>query len=118
MKRLLFVLVLITAGCASSPSDNSGTAGNVRPPSVILSVDADYPMGLLGERITALDVEVEGVVDTSGTFQDARVVRSPDPRLDQAALDALQNWRFRPAMMNDTPVEAKYRVTVRFRSPR
>jgi protein TonB len=113
MKHFLVALALLVSACASTTPNNG-----VTPPAVLRSTEPDFPMALFSERVSGLEVDIEGTVDTNGTLSDARVVRSPDPRLDQAAMDAVQSWRFRPAMMNGTPVEATYRVTVRFRSPR
>lgn len=40
---------------------------------------------------------------------------SGDVRLDEAALAAVRQWRFRPALRNGVPVVARVRVPVRFR---
>jgi protein TonB len=45
--------------------------------------------------------------------QDARVLRSI-PLLDQAALDAVNQWEFTPTLLNGVPVPVIMTVTVQF----
>ena len=67
----------------------------------------------------AQDVGIQGVViaeislNEQGTVTDIRIVQSV-PLLDQAAIDAVHNWRYEPAMLNGRPVPAKMTVTVNF----
>jgi protein TonB len=35
--------------------------------------------------------------------------------LDQAAVEAVRTWRFRPATLNGRPVDVYYNLTVNFR---
>jgi TonB family protein len=42
-----------------------------------------------------------------------RCLRS-QPLLDQAAIDAVSQWRFTPTTLNGIPVEVKMTVTVNF----
>jgi TonB family protein len=36
------------------------------------------------------------------------------PLLDQAAMDAVNLWRFEPALLNGVPVEVEMTVTINF----
>jgi len=44
-----------------------------------------------------------------------RVLRSLDPELDEKALEAIRQWRFKPALKNGKPVRAPVTVEVDFR---
>jgi len=44
-----------------------------------------------------------------------RVLKGLPMGLDQAAVDAVKNWRFRPATLNGRPVSVYYSLTVNFR---
>jgi protein TonB len=55
-------------------------------------------------------------VDETGTVKWARVLRSI-PMLDQAALDAVKQWRYTPTLLNGTPVPVLMTVTVNFALP-
>lgn len=61
-------------------------------------------------------VQTEIVIDAAGNVTDARVVRSI-PMLDEAALKAVQNWRFTPTVVNGQPVPVRMTVTVNFTPP-
>ncbi len=67
----------------------------------------------------ARDAEIEGLVivqadiDEFGNVVSARVLKSV-PMLDQAAIDAVMQWKFKPAKQRDVPVPVRYSVPVRF----
>lgn len=58
-------------------------------------------------------VRAEILVNEEGLVTDARVVRSV-PTLDDAALEAVREWRFEPAMIDGAAVPVKMEVTVNF----
>jgi len=58
-------------------------------------------------------VVLEAVVDTSGRVTQLRVLRSV-PLLDQAAFDAVRQWRYTPSTYGGRPVSVLMTVTVRF----
>jgi protein TonB len=55
------------------------------------------------------------LVDEKGRPIDVQVLSSSGfPRLDQAAMDAIRKWAFKPAMQNSQPVQSWTRVQVAF----
>lgn len=82
------------------------------PPEVIERVRPVYP------ELARL-AELEGVVllkvgiDEQGRVREAIVLESV-PGLDEAALEAVRRWRFRPARQRDVPVPVWYYVPIRF----
>jgi protein TonB len=58
-------------------------------------------------------VILEAVIDAIGRVESVRVLRSI-PLLDQAAVDAVQQWRFTPALLNNEAVPVVMTVTVNF----
>ena len=58
-------------------------------------------------------VILEAVLDTSGRVTQLRVIRS-EPLLDQAALDAVRQWRYAPSTYGGKPVSVLMTITVRF----
>jgi protein TonB len=54
------------------------------------------------------------LIGKDGSIERARVVRSVNPRLDQAALEAVEQWRYRPASMNGTPVRVSQVIAIDF----
>jgi periplasmic protein TonB len=75
---------------------------------------ADYPV----ESLPAQEVgtaRVDYVVRVDGTVSDTMISRSSgSPRLDQAAINIVSRWRFRPATENGRPVEARLFANVVF----
>ncbi len=61
-------------------------------------------------------VILELVIDTDGSVKEGHVLRSI-PLLDQAALDAVVQWRYQPTLLNGAPVEVIATVTVNFTLP-
>jgi protein TonB len=59
-------------------------------------------------------VIIEAIISTTGEVQDARILKSV-PLLDQAALDAVRQWRYTPSLLNGIPVPVVFTVTVQFR---
>jgi len=58
-------------------------------------------------------VLIKALISTEGKIEQAQVV-SGSPWLSKAALDAIQQWRYRPYYLNDKPVEVETEITVTF----
>jgi len=67
----------------------------------------------------ARNVHVQGavvlaaVISKAGTIENLRVL-SGHPMLVKAALDAVSEWRYRPYILNNEPVEVETQITVNF----
>lgn len=59
-------------------------------------------------------VVLQATISRNGTIEGLRVVSGP-PMLQQAALDAVSTWRYRPYMLNGVPIEVETTVSVLFR---
>jgi protein TonB len=80
---------------------------------LIKKVIPDYPMiakiaGVQG------DVLLHAIVAKDGTIQSLTVTSGPD-LLRKAALQAVQQWRYRPYMLNGEAIEVESIITVSFR---
>lgn len=58
-------------------------------------------------------VLIKAVISTEGKIEQAQVI-SGSPWLSKAALEAIQQWRYRPYYLNDKPVEVETEITVTF----
>ncbi len=56
---------------------------------------------------------IEARIEPDGTVGGTRVLRSV-PMLDEAAVDAVQQWTFTPTLLNGQPVALIMTVTVNF----
>jgi periplasmic protein TonB len=58
-------------------------------------------------------VVLQATISRSGTIENLRVISGP-AMLQQAALDAVKTWRYKPYMLNEQPVEVETTVNVVF----
>jgi TonB family protein len=103
---------------ASNPgeADENGVyrvGGSITPPA-----RADVPQYPPDARAAGLKgaVVAEIVIDASGNVTDTKVIQSI-PLLDDAALQAVQNWHYAPTVVNGQPVPVRMNVTVNFTLP-
>src|SRR5439155_22761758 len=86
--------------------------GNVQATNHIYQVNPVYPPLARQIRVQGA-VVMEAVINKEGSIESLRVI-SGHPLLNQAALDAVKQWRYRPTMLNGEPVEVITTVTVTF----
>jgi protein TonB len=84
----------------------------IREPLKVKNVFPVYPQIAQAARVEG-KVVIEATIGTDGTVQQARVV-SGTPLLNDAALDAVRQWRYRPTLLNNQPVAVIMTVTVMF----
>lgn len=113
-----FVLVALLAashGLASAqePAPAPPRPLNAQPPRVLSRVNPVYPAEAMRERIQGV-VMLQAMIEPDGSVGDVRVVRSLDPRLDAAAVDAVKQWRYEPATVDGKPVRIVATVSMSF----
>jgi protein TonB len=59
-------------------------------------------------------VVLAAIVGKEGTIQNLHVLSTASPLLNQAAIEAVKQWRYKPYILNDTPVEVDTQITVNF----
>lgn len=110
MKSPLRILVcsltwlILTAGMSAQDS----------PPVPTKQVKPEYP---LIQRMIGFegDVVVDFIVDSKGMVRNPFVMRSSNPALDEAAIEAVLDWRFKPGIKDGQPVNARMQVPIMFR---
>ena len=80
----------------------------------VLQAEVVYPEAARADRLEGR-VILQFVVRADGTVTDPVAVRSPDPRLTRAALDALARVRFEPGRQRGRPVAMRFAIPVAFR---
>jgi protein TonB len=86
--------------------------GPIAAPMKVRDVKPIYPP-IARESAVQGAVVVETLIDSAGNVAEARILRSI-PLLDQAALDAVKQWRFAPVVINGVPRAAIMTTTVSF----
>jgi TonB family protein len=76
----------------------------------------EYTAGALQVKLQGT-VLLEVIIRADGSVGAVRIVRSLDDRLglDQKAIDAVRQWKFRPATRSGTPVSIVAFVELTFR---
>ena len=111
-------------GCVVGPISTSGHengTGDGGPRRVHTGVDAParihfvkpaYPRVAILAGVQG-DVVVDCVIGPDGKVYEAKII-SGNPLLQQAALDAVRQWRYTRPRLNDTPISVLLMVTVKF----
>jgi len=86
--------------------------GNIRPPTRVVYVAPVYPRLALDARKEGT-VILQAVIDETGNVREVKVLRSVQ-LLDDAAIQAVANWKFTPTLLNGTAVPVVMTVTVAF----
>ena len=94
-----------------APAHPSGS-GNVWAPEAIFQPQPEYPAeagGYLG------NVEMKTVIDATGHPTRLRIPRMTGMGLDEPALEAVSQWRYRPGTKDGKPVSVPMTVGIAFR---
>lgn len=87
--------------------------GEVSAPEKLYAPDPAYPRAALLARRGGT-VIVEATIDRSGRVTAIRALTDRGFGLEEAALAAVAEWRFRPGLRRGEPVPVLYRLTVNF----
>jgi TonB family protein len=91
-----------------------GVGGGVVPPALLREVKPKYTPEALMRKIQGT-VVLDVVVDREGTPVRIRVTRSLDAGLDEEAMVAVREWRFKPGRVGNTPVDVLVSIWLDFR---
>jgi TonB family protein len=100
------------------PSDAAlrGLSGEVQGPLPLHKVDPRYPPTLIQEHVEG-EVVLYAVIRRDGSVDSIQLVRGLDDQLDANSMQALSEWRFRPAMKAGQPIDLEAIVHIPFRAP-
>jgi len=87
--------------------------GDVKAARLVKSVPPLYPAVARTQRIAG-NVSIDAIVETDGNVSTMKVLSGP-AILHRAALDAVKQWHYEPAMLNGKPTASHLTVTVQFR---
>ena len=85
-------------------------------PAPMRKVDPKYPPTLINEHVEG-EVVLYAVIRRDGSVDSIQLVRGIDEQLDKNAMNALSQWRFRPATRQGEPVELEAIVHIPFHAP-
>ncbi len=96
------------------PDGTLRVGGDVKAPVVITHVEPVYTEEARKARIMGI-VIVEATIGRDGLVKNVSVLKPLPFGLDQAAVDAVKQWVFKPATFNGQPVDVRFNLTVNFR---
>ncbi len=127
MRQILVItaaILLLAGGASWAFQGKAGGTGkekaadsekDVSKPVLIEKVNPKYPEGAKKEKIQG-SVKLDAVINAEGRVIEFKDVESPDERLTKAAMDAVKEWKFKPAMdAKGKPVQVKMTLTVNFK---
>jgi len=97
----------------SSTSGPHVTSADLSGPSPIKKSDPRYPPTLVNEHVEG-EVVLYAVIRADGSVDSVELVRGIDQQLDANAMEALSQWKFRPATRQGAPVELEAIVHIPF----
>ena len=91
--------------------------GLVKKPEILVKTQPRYTELARRANIEGV-VILKAVIDDRGYVTDLQVIKPLPMGLDEAAMDAVRTWRFKPATLHDRPVKVYYNLTVNFQIQR
>jgi TonB family protein len=101
-------------GDKGKPGISSGSGHRITPPQLIYKVEPEFSEDARKAKYSGV-VILAIEVDTAGHARAFRVIQSPGLGLEQKAIDAVTQWRFRPGYQDGKPVVTGATVEVNFR---
>lgn len=96
------------------PGDPMQVSGDVLPPQKILAPQPRYTEEARQARIQGV-VILQAIVDTVGNVTDVEVIKGLPLGLTDSAIEAVSEWKFKPATLEGIPVAVFFNLTVSFR---
>jgi protein TonB len=81
-------------------------------------VEPRFPRRVAARRASGW-VQVDFLINQNGTTQDIRILDSEPPEIfDQAAINAVEKWQFKPPLVEGVAEEVRTSVRLRFEPQR
>jgi TonB family protein len=101
------------AAAGTAPEKIYHVGNGVTPPALTYSVDAEFTQKAKQAKYQGVSV-VQCVVDTHGMPQHVHTVRKLKMGLDEKAIEAVRQYRFKPGTLDGKPVSVAITIEVNF----
>jgi TonB family protein len=91
-------------------------SGDLSGPVPLKKIDPKYPPTLINEHVEG-EVILYAILRSDGSVDSIQLVRGLDEQLDANAMNALSQWKFRPASKQGVPVVLEAIVHIPFHAP-
>ena len=127
LSRLLVALACLAIGipalaqatenpCVNENGKVLHVGNGVTPPTVIFKKDpaAEKKSSEEGKKTVDGMTVVQTIVGSDGQVCDAKIVRSAGKELDEKALEAVKQWKFKPAEKKGKPIAVALNIEINF----
>lgn len=83
------------------------------PPVPVRTPPPEYPSQLKRDGVSGM-VVVNVVIEADGSVADVEVRKSTNSEFDAPALEAVKNWRFKPAKKDGNAIRSKVALPLKF----
>ena len=111
--RFRFLLGLALGVLATSLAQAQAAKDFDERPMPVKSVAPIYPAKMKSERVSGV-VLVKVVVDENGDVVERTISKSSRQEFEDSALDAVRQWKFKPAKKGGVAVKATVSIPIRF----
>jgi TonB family protein len=108
-----FAAAIIGSVVAATPAN---AAAAFVPMKIIQTVDPVFPVAALNMGIVTGDARIAIQIDETGHLTDYIIAGYSHPAFGDAAVDALKQWRFEPALLHGVAVSVTEDILFSFRS--
>jgi TonB family protein len=115
MQKLKVVVGVFTLACllaVTLAKTKGASTPSFEPATVVSSVDPVYPENAMGSGTVVVTVSL----DAAGEIQQVKVIKGSEG-FDSSALEAIREWKFKPAMLEGKPVPSAIPVAFSFGWP-
>lgn len=118
MKRILSIILPFLLSCNALTALTVAEITDVMPkvdvaPVPMQTPPPKYPEALRKAGVSGL-VLVTVVVDETGNVLASEIKKSSQPEFEAPALEAIADWKFKPATLGDKPVKVRVSIPIRF----
>ena len=83
----------------------------MKPPVALTRVEINFDECIRQKTPVGMPI-IEAVIDENGRVQQPRLLKPLHPCAERAVLNAVRQWRFKPATLEGKPVAVSYSMTV------
>ena len=105
-----------TVGASETGAPIYRSSGKRKPPIAKSTPDPVYPKEALAKKLIGTTA-LWATIGRDGRVSDVEVKKSFEPSLDEAAVDAVRKWKFKPATLDGKPVEVRITIEINHRPP-
>lgn len=106
MKRLVYFLACLALALPA-------LAVTREPPVPVRTVSPRYPEAMRRTGMSGV-VQVSCLIDERGQVLDPKIERSSSESFESPALEALKQWKFKPAKHDGEPVSVRVSIPIKF----